>query len=116
MTSAPPRAPLTADAAEFARLYDDEQLSIRGIADRTGHSYRYVRARLIEADVEFRENTRRQETEALAADFAALYRRGLSIRGIRARTGYSYRYIHALLDDAGVVFRDHAGQPRKAAA
>ncbi|WP_327345907.1 helix-turn-helix domain-containing protein [Streptomyces europaeiscabiei] len=105
-------------AAEFATFYDDDGDgdSIRAIQARTGRSYTCVRTLLIEAGVTFRENTRRAETNDLADDFARLYRGGLSIRGIRARTGYSYRYIHDLLVATGVQLRDHAGQPRKAAA
>lgn len=106
----------TPEATVVVGLYVDEQLSIRAIADRTGLSYRKVRQQLIDARVTFRANTRRPETDALAEDFATLYRRGLSLRKIVKETGYSYRYIHALLTEAGVTLRDFAGEPRKVTA
>lgn len=106
---------MTRSPADFARLYDDG-LSIREVAAKTGTSYRFARARLIEADVAFRKPTILERTLALADDCARLYDRGLSIRAVAARVGYSYRYTRELIVLGGAVLRNPAGQPRKGAA
>ncbi|PWI09753.1 hypothetical protein DIZ27_14550 [Streptomyces sp. NWU339] len=102
-------------AADFARLYEDEQLSIRAIQARTGYSYTGIRTLLIEARVTFREPARSETTLALADDCARLYRRDLSIRAVAAEVGYGYRYTRDLIVLGGAVLRDGDGRSRTAA-
>ncbi|MFI1957033.1 helix-turn-helix domain-containing protein [Streptomyces althioticus] len=106
---------MTRTPDDFARLYDGG-LSIREVAARTGTSYRFARAQLIEAGVEFRTPTPMESTLALADDCAALYRQGLSIRAVGARVGYSDRYARDLIVLGGAELRDYPRRPRKGAA
>ncbi|EMF31099.1 hypothetical protein H114_00682 [Streptomyces gancidicus BKS 13-15] len=105
---------MTHSPDHFARLYDGG-LSIREVAARTGTSYRFARERLIEAEVEFRRPTISESTLALADDCARLYERGLSIKAVAARVGYSFQYTRDLIVLGGAVMRDSAGRPRTAA-
>lgn len=51
----------------------------------------------------------------VAADFAALYRQGDSIRAIVARSGRSYGTVRDLLLEAGVKLRTRAGTRKRRA-
>jgi hypothetical protein len=51
-----------------------------------------------------------EERASLAAELAAFYQRGDSIRALMARTGRSYGAIHRLLTiDAGITLRPRGG-------
>ncbi|MEU2265022.1 helix-turn-helix domain-containing protein [Streptomyces olindensis] len=103
-------------AQEFARLYDD-RLSIRAVGEATGYPASYVRRQLLLAGVELRPSGGQTvEADQVAEYLASLYRRGLSLRAIRARTGYGYAFIRTRLHAAGVELRDPQGRPRKVAA
>ncbi|MFF5668865.1 helix-turn-helix domain-containing protein [Streptomyces hygroscopicus] len=106
---------------DVAALYD-EGLSIRSIAEETGHSYSTARRQLLAAGVELRPSGGRpMAADPVAEHLAALYRvgqfgRGMSIRAIQQRTGYGYAFIRTRLRAAGVELRDRNGLPRKAVA
>lgn len=101
---------------DVAALYE-EGLSIRGVAEETGLCYSKARQELLRARVKLRKSGGRPlEVDPVAEYLAGLYWRGLSLRAIQRREGYGYGFIRARLLAAGVQLRDHAGQPRKAAA
>ncbi|MEU3785221.1 helix-turn-helix domain-containing protein [Streptomyces sp900129855] len=103
-------------AQDFARLYGDG-LGLNAVVEVTGHSYRYVRRQLLLAGVQLRPRGGQPvEADPVAEYLAGLYRRGLSLRAIRARTGYGYGFIRTRLLTAGVELRDQHGRPRKAVA
>ncbi|MEV7413082.1 hypothetical protein AB0O04_35210 [Streptomyces althioticus] len=106
---------MTRTPDDFARLYNGG-LSIREVAAETGTSYRFARAQLIEAGVEFRKPTISESTLALADDCAALYRRGLTIRAVSARVGYCRQYTRDLIVLGGAELRTQPRRPRKGAA
>lgn len=103
-------------AQEFARLYDDG-LGLNAVAEVTGHSYRYVRHQLLLAGVKLRPSGGQPvEVDQVAEHLAGLYRRGLSLRAIQARTGHGLGFIRTRLLAVGVELRDQHGRPRKAVA
>ncbi|MEI5100350.1 helix-turn-helix domain-containing protein [Streptomyces sp. PmtG] len=56
------------------------------------------------------------ERVSVAADLAADYLSGSTIRSVAARSGRSYGAVRALLLEAGVTLRPPGGGIRKAAA
>ncbi|MFF0790407.1 helix-turn-helix domain-containing protein [Streptomyces spiralis] len=46
-----------------------------------------------------------EDRRLVAQEFAELYAKGSSIRGIATQTGRSYGGVHQLLTEAGVQFR-----------
>ncbi|WP_268249985.1 helix-turn-helix domain-containing protein [Streptomyces echinoruber] len=100
-------------SADVVRLYRDG-LSIRAAAAATGTSYNRARRALLDAGVTLRDPARLGSTLALADDCARLYRRGLSIRAVAGRVGYSYRYVRDLILAGGAELRDRAGRARAA--
>ncbi|WP_019061770.1 helix-turn-helix domain-containing protein [Streptomyces prunicolor] len=108
-------------SVDVAALYD-EGLGIRSVAEEIGRSYSTARRRLIAAGVELRPSGGRpMEADQVAEYLATLYRagqfgRGLSIRAIAERTGYTNDFVRTRLLAAGVELRDRHGRPRKAVA
>lgn len=50
-----------------------------------------------------------EERTSVAAELAALYEQGATIRSLAERTGRSYGGVHDLLRHAGVTFRTRGG-------
>ncbi|MEU0627702.1 helix-turn-helix domain-containing protein [Streptomyces sp. NPDC005989] len=101
-------------SVDLAALYDELQ-SIRAVAERTGLPYSNVRRQLHRAGVKLRPSGGRPldlDADPVADYLAGLYRRDLSLRAIKARTGYGYGFIRARV---GPELRDRQGRPRKAA-
>ncbi|MEU9758905.1 hypothetical protein [Streptomyces sp. NPDC047985] len=91
---------------DVVALYDELQ-SIRAVAERIGLPYSNVRRQLHRAGVKLRPSGGRP------LDYlAGLYRRDLSLRAIKARTGYGSAFIRARV---APELRDRQGRPRKAA-
>ncbi|MGW4731766.1 helix-turn-helix domain-containing protein [Streptomyces shenzhenensis] len=94
-----------------------EGLSIRSVAEETGHCFSNVRRQLLRAGVELRPSGgRRLEADPLAEYLVGRYRRGESLRALQASTGYGYEFIRARVLAAGAELRDQQGRPRKAVA
>lgn len=101
-------------SVDLAALYDELQ-SIRAVAEHTGRPFSNIRRQLLRAGVELRPSGGRPldlEADPVADYLAGLYRRGLSLRAITARTGYKYAFIRLRV---GPELRDQQGRPRKAA-
>lgn len=96
---------------DVVALYDEHQ-SIRVVAELTGRSYSNIRSQLHRAGVELRPSGGRPldlDADPVADYLAGLYRRDLSLRAIKARTGYGYAFIRARV---GPDLRDRQGRPR----
>ncbi|KUN32469.1 hypothetical protein AQJ11_02790 [Streptomyces corchorusii] len=101
-------------SVDVAALYE-EGFGIRSVAEEIGRSYTTARRQLLAAGVKLRPSGgRRLQADPVADYLAGLYRRGLSLRAIEARTGYRYWFIRTRLLAAGVELRDRNGRPRKA--
>ncbi|MFJ7489746.1 helix-turn-helix domain-containing protein [Streptomyces sp. NPDC097727] len=99
---------------DVVALYEELQ-SIRAVAERTGLPFSNVRRQLLRAGVELRPSGGRPldvDADPVADYLRGLYRRGLSLRAIKAGTGYGYAFIRARV---GPELRDQQGRPRKAA-
>ena len=56
--------------------------------------------------------SRRRISDADREEFSSLYAEGLSIRGVKDVTGWSYGAIHRSLVGGGVVLRSRGGNRR----
>ncbi|MEU7480544.1 helix-turn-helix domain-containing protein [Lentzea sp. NPDC042327] len=50
--------------------------------------------------------------DKIAAELKTQYEKGASIRALAESTGRSYGFVHRILGESGVVFRDRGGHNR----